>query len=597
MPFLTFPLALMALSSLPVLAGIYWLRNRYRRQVVSSLCLWEHANPAREGGRRIEKLQIPLLFLLELLILALLALGATGPRASTTSTHVPLTVVLDDSYSMLAGDAMSARTLGSDALTEELHRGRYSLRFILAGPLPQTLGASVHRASEALRQLEGWTCRSATANLDAAIALAAELGGAQGRILVVSDAPPPFEIPSGSLQWWAFGRARANSAFVGAARNDEAGPSRCMFEVVHMGEKPAEVRLTVQTSTTPEGGTEPVTFAQATLQLEPGRPTQHFMEIPSGTGPIVASLSEDDLMEDNRVLLLPSPPRTVGVKLAVTDEASRQLLTRTFEAMEGVDTTADFPDLLVTDQAQVERGPTTWTLRLVRDDPAVPYLGPFVVDRAHPLGEGLGLEGVIWAAAGPEEETTEQLAGRPVVTAGNVVLVSDDSPTTRQHDLRVRLRAELSTLTRSPAWPVFFWNLVQWRRASLPGVETLNLRTGDEARITLAMGTTQAQLQTPAGEPRPLPAGDEHLRIPLPLPGLYTLQTDKGLYSFAANVLHADESDLGAAKAGKWGQWSASPQYQREYRSILWAFAAAALGLLVLHAFLVARAGGKGVRA
>jgi len=39
MPFLTYPLALMAAAALPALAAIYILRNRYRR-------------PAREAQRR-----------------------------------------------------------------------------------------------------------------------------------------------------------------------------------------------------------------------------------------------------------------------------------------------------------------------------------------------------------------------------------------------------------------------------------------------------------------------------------------------------------------------------------------------------------------
>jgi hypothetical protein len=38
-PFLTYPLAMIALASVPALAAIYILRNRFRRRQVSSLLL------------------------------------------------------------------------------------------------------------------------------------------------------------------------------------------------------------------------------------------------------------------------------------------------------------------------------------------------------------------------------------------------------------------------------------------------------------------------------------------------------------------------------------------------------------------------------
>ena len=49
MPFLTYPLALLAAAALPALAAIYILRNRYRRREVSSLMLWQFAVLSREG--------------------------------------------------------------------------------------------------------------------------------------------------------------------------------------------------------------------------------------------------------------------------------------------------------------------------------------------------------------------------------------------------------------------------------------------------------------------------------------------------------------------------------------------------------------------
>ena len=104
MPVFTTPLALYGLLALPALAAIYLLRNRYRPQTVSSLLLWLDPHEQREGGPRIDRLQTPLLFLIELLILALLALAAARPYVPISGGGRPLVVVLDDSFSMLAGE-------------------------------------------------------------------------------------------------------------------------------------------------------------------------------------------------------------------------------------------------------------------------------------------------------------------------------------------------------------------------------------------------------------------------------------------------------------------------------------------------------------
>jgi hypothetical protein len=93
---------LLGLAALPALAAIYILRNRYRRRQVSSLVLWRFNVQSKSGGAKIHRLQLPLLFFLELLTLTLLVTAATGPRWKLPQSARPLIVVLDDSFSMRA---------------------------------------------------------------------------------------------------------------------------------------------------------------------------------------------------------------------------------------------------------------------------------------------------------------------------------------------------------------------------------------------------------------------------------------------------------------------------------------------------------------
>src|SRR5262245_56380125 len=134
LPVFVQPLAFLGLLALPALVAIYWLRNRHRRQVVSSLLLWADPHQSREGGTRIRRLQTPLVFFLELLLLLLLVLAAAGPYVPSEQGARPLVVVLDDSFSMLAGDDDCARNRAVAAL-RDLFRGRGDppVRFVLAG--------------------------------------------------------------------------------------------------------------------------------------------------------------------------------------------------------------------------------------------------------------------------------------------------------------------------------------------------------------------------------------------------------------------------------------------------------------------------------
>src|ERR1043166_4312997 len=139
LPFLTYPLALAALASLPALAAIYILRHRFRRRRVASLMLWRFQVQSKEGGARVHRLQLPLLFFIELLALLLLVVAATGPHWKLPRSTRPLVIVLDDSFSMRAADGgVTARQRAREYL-QQLYgfQPPPSTRLLLAGAEPR----------------------------------------------------------------------------------------------------------------------------------------------------------------------------------------------------------------------------------------------------------------------------------------------------------------------------------------------------------------------------------------------------------------------------------------------------------------------------
>jgi len=589
-----------AAAALPTVAGIYWLRNRFRRHPVSSLMLWADHRAPREGGARIQKLQTPLLFLLELLAIALLVIAAAGPRWLASRADAPLMVILDDSFSMRAVDdtGESARDRAIEALRDELDRqSPMNARFVLAGANPQVVGETIHTESDADAALEQWRCESTTASIAKAVTFASQLGGPQSRLLVLTDTQPTEELAGGRTQWWAFGEARSNIAITNAARQHGDAGDRLLLEISNLSQTPGSTRMTI---------TEPARqrpLRDERLSLGPGETRRLTLTAPADVGLIRIELADDALALDNIALLPPNPPRPITVQTVIQNERLRRDVRRALSAMGQVTFGPTGGQLIITDDpTRSVRGMTSWVVYLLtKGENPQPFTGPFVVDKAHPIGDGLSLAGVIWSAPAPGSDAAD--TGRPIVTAGNVPLVTTYDRLGDRRDIHIRLAPDVSTLSRTVNWPILWWNIVDWRSQFLPGLEQTVARLGTSVTLVVDRVATGLTLTDPAGEQTTRPVGDRRITIPATQPGLWTAtptyadEREAETYRFAVNAISYDESDLTEAAAVREGRWIDDPTLRRQYIDTAWVFALLALGLLGLHLFLVNQASRGGVRA
>lgn len=591
MPFLTYPLALMAAAALPALAAIYILRNRYRRREVSSLMLWQFAVLSREGGAKVNKLQLPLVFFLELLALALLVTAATGPRWQLPAHARPLVVILDDSASMLASDGAavnaaspnSPRAKAAAALDDLLKSRKFlSIRLVLAGPKPRVLGSAVTTATEVREALAQWTCQAPDAALDAAVALANDLGGPQSQLLVLTDhASPGSEFTGNRIQWWAFGATQPNLAFVNATRTTHGESDRVLLEVANYSASAtasAAYRVTSGSNL----------LRSATLSLEPRARQRLILNLPAGTPAIEATLATDSLAADNRVTLLPAVRKRIRVQNSLDDAAIRSQVDKALEATGLRSSISASPEIILHNARATPAGTNAWGLRfLTETNAATPHTGPFIVDTAHPLARGLALDGVVWTAAAPG---TNQF-GLPIVTGGNTPLLSATEDALGRQQITLHLVPDRSTLTATPNWPILFWNLLTWRARETPGLTESNFRLGSEVSVRAA--TNSVRLTLPTGATRTLTKSAEEFVLEPELPGLYTVNAGSTSWQFAVNLMSPEESDLATAKTGKWGEWERPEETRREYASVLWLFVLGALVVMVTHLFLVTHSKGR----
>jgi hypothetical protein len=581
-PLLIYPLALLALTSLPALAAIYILRNRFRRRPVSSLVLWRFNVQPKPGGAKVHRLQLPLLFFLELLGLLLLVVAAAGPCWQLPQSTRPLIVVLDDSFSMRAvHDRRSAQTRAVDFL-EKMFRRRPppSTRFILAGTQPRLLGTPVRSGMEAGRLLAQWQCWSPDAAIDSAVTLADELGKQQANILVITDRQPAEEkISNPRLEWRAFGRPLDNLALVNASRTAFGDQDRCLLEIANFSGEPRTTTLLVQAGSN--------NVQRPAISIAARDRQRLVFSVPATTPLLRATLDADPLIEDNEVRLLPPIRKHVRVQVALTNEVLNNLVGRTLEATGLRAAISANPELIIR-ESDAAASSNAWSLRWLISTGATAYVGPFIVDHSHPLSEGIALAGVVWAAS-----TLTNPAGEvPILLAGNTPLLSARADALGRRHLTLNFNPDLSTLQNTPDWPILFWNLLQWRAAESPGLKESNARLG--AEVELKTTGEPVTIIQPDNTTTSFPKTGGTLALETPLPGLYSVMTGFVTNQFAVNPLAAVESDLSHAATGLWGGWSEETERRLEGTSAVWVFGLAALALLTVHLYLVAA--GKGTR-
>jgi hypothetical protein len=364
---------------------------------------------------------------------------------------------------------------------------------------------------------------------------------------------------------------------VNASRSANGEEDRCLLEIANFSKTAQSSGLLVQAGTNAARRTD--------LSLAPGERQRVVLNIPAATAQLSAELTPDALAEDNRVQLLPPIRRRVRVEVALTNSVLTELVDRTLAATGLRASISANPELII-HHSDASPNNTAWSLNWAIPEKASAYTGPFIIDDSHPIGQGVGLAGAVWAAGSLTNAKTEV----PIILAGNVPLVSTREDITGRQFLTVNLNPELSTVMKTPDWPILFWNILQWRAREIPGLLDSNARLGTE--VLLKTTGDPVSVRWPDGQEKSFPRTSDQLSLETPLPGVYSVAMSGSTNSFAVNPLAADESDLQACASGKWGNWEAGIERRYEQSPMAWIFALGGLALLTAHLWFLAA--GKG---
>ena len=543
----TAPLGLLALLAVPAIVAIHLFRRRFPEQRVAGLFLWQVARQTPEGGGRIAKLPITASLILECLAALAAALIIAGARVSTEAVTRHLVVLLDDSASMSAIDARgeSARDRVVRRVLAEADRLGSGARvtLIASGERPSVIAGPSAFAVDAGHALTGWRPAAPNHSMALGIRLARELAGRDGRVMIASDLPAMLrgEAEVDGALWAAAGTPLPNVGITGAERSISPGEGRGAIALTLLNESGERARRRIEVVA---GGNA---IVSRDVEIPPGA-SSLTLSIPPGLPAARVTLSPDALLRDNDVTLVEPRPRLVGVANRLRDGRGRQALIRALASLAGL-TQADPGHLAFVEADALEtpaaagvwragfgRPPARWT------SPGEPrdFIGPFLLEKRHPLLTGVTLDGVVWTGAAPIAAG----AARPIASAGDrpIMAAIARGP---DADVLFNLDLERTNLIRSPDWPILVSNVVEMRRQSLPGPERWNYRIGEWVRVRLGRTPQKPLRFRCGGVERTLPGGDR-IEFVAPSPGglLQILEGDDVLFELGVNFLDASETNL-----------------------------------------------------
>lgn len=532
------PLGLLALLALPAIVGLHLFRRRFTPRPVSAVFLWAPMDRASHAGRKRAPLHRSPSFWLELLAALLLALLLAGPRGCGGGDVVHAVVILDGSASMSAGGHQEAATAAARRTLQRLPR-RSRITLLQTAQRPQLLSGPGAPREEALIALDRYQPTALRHDLRPSIDLGWELSG--GAVTFITDQHNPEAWPD-SVELIALGTPAPNVAITNATRLRRVGGDQVFLHIRSFMDADAQVMLSMHAGDT--------LIQERPLRLSPQESASLSMDLPQGAGTVEARIeaSGDRMAIDNRVALAPPPPRVLGLATSLPADTA-QLAGLGEDGARWARLTADSvlagPEqahLLISDRADTG-GDSTWTLVLSSTAPAQAFLGPFLIDRGHPLLDGITLQGAIWSGA------PRALPGIPLISAGEQTLLSEEITDTGQRIFHANIDLQRSNLHRTPDWPILLANLAELRRRAMPGPQRTNLLLGDTF-IYVDPPEGAWSLDGPGGR-RALSIVDDLVVDGLDQPGVHSLQRDGApVTDIAVRFLDSSESDLSALGSG-----------------------------------------------
>lgn len=612
--FLEFPWALAALAALPVLTIIYLLRNRSQTRIVSALFLWSSPLQAANQGQQLQKLQSSWLLLLELLILSLLIFAAANVHILWKTWNRATVLILDDSWSMQACRQDALDKINQMILKKQIG---FPVQVIKVGLKAHLAGTSCRYQSELNEQLLAWNPQSPECDWTAVDEIASRYSvsdeshaAAQqaARSVIITDTPVQSLAQSGKIAVIAVGKSYSNAAFSSAIRSSESTGQKdtIIAEVANLSRSPSDINITARI--TQNGKTDSQVFR---LALPAGESRGIRITAPSAAQ-VQLQLPPDALQLDNTVILPALPRHDIRIRLAIAHPALARAVKKAVELAQSAQRSVQFvqsnENLLITDAPGSSDSPRVWTLRFyvpqkpIKEIQPVIYKGPYVIDTGAPLTLGTDFSATLWGAeqgnplSTPSTQGTNttgaQTKGIPLISVGDIPLVSEYVGASGARQIHFAFVPELSNILQSPNFPIFLFNLIKMRSESLPGLQKRAVNAG-EVFLIGQESNEQKFIQVTAPDKTRQEAEFKlgQAVIPANQIGKYEFISAQRAYSGAVNAINPQESNLLSCDSGEWGLDLTKAELQRQYVSLRVPLLLLVLILACIHQYWINKPG------
>jgi hypothetical protein len=552
------PWGLLALLALPAIVVIHLYHRRFPPLLVAGAHLWTSETRQPRAGRQRQTLPVTASLLLELAAALLISLGLSQPQFGDTARTAHLVAVLDNSASMLGTPAGNGSPSFRDAAIRELEQRVGKLprgsvvTLILSGVRPAMLAGPALPWDEARKKLDGWQPRLPRHSFEPAWDLGLQLVEKSGELLFLTDHLPPERESPEKMETISVGR-RLDNLSISAARwtfDTAQGRGRIFIRVQNDARRPVEFDV--------RGSAGDKEIFRRKVHLPELGASSFEADVPGGLSVLAVELlaAGDGLPLDNRALLIEPSVRTVSYAITLpAQEAAVRILRKALGVLTDVQPADPASARIEFGPAGVlpESDPRKWWFGLgplSRGETGIKaardLAGPYLLDKRHPLLDGVALDGVVWGGVEPMV-----LDVTPLVSSGPSILLGRLTGT-RTVGYLLNIDLERSNLGESPDWPILLANLIELRRESLPGLSRWNYRLGEEVRFRLyegdidPLGRSGASLTLEhEGQTKEIARASLVELAPPDDTGIYEIRAGSDLVGrFAVNFQDADESDL-----------------------------------------------------
>jgi len=579
---------------------LYLLKVRRREVRVPAKFLFPAITTDVRANALFQRLRPNLLLFLQLLAALLLLTALARPMIQAKGLPGQSVIVVDASASMQATDVAPSRLDAAKnrlrRFVQELNPGE-QLAIIEAGAQVRVLASLTSDKQKLLNAIRQIQPTDTAGNMDEALRLAAALVGKsnESRIVLLSDGafPPVSDFSAGNakLVFESLGTGGDNLAITAMDVQERTGGLEWFVGVRNFGRQPKKAILEFY------AGDKLIDARPITVGT--GQTIGQTLTARQLPEPLEARLKMDDaLPSDNRAFRVGVAQKPIRVllvgegnfflerALALEPNVKVDKAPSAPESERGERVGGGNYDLIIFDRVAPVPVKARAVMVLRAQGGPIAALGqpvrmPRIVlwEREHPLMRYLELGSLLidsaprltpasWAKTLAESQQTPLIVagehqGRRWVGVGWNLLESD--------------------FPLQPAFPIFIANLMRWAVGEQGSATDLTVRTGVPFSLAVDPAETELTVRSPDGNARAYPVNDGTVVIPsVERVGVYTIQGRKTEIRVAANLMHADESNIQPRTSIQLGSQTVAAQNTLTTLRDLWKPVALALLALLM---------------